>query len=385
MVRFLKADKLFNGKEYLADDQVLVLDNQNSLKEIVSENTLDKNTIERLVGIITPGFINAHCHLELSHLKGMIPLHTGLPAFAKQVVATRNSLDKKEISSKMQEANLEMWNNGIVAVGDISNTEDSFQEKLNSKIYYHTFIELIGLNPVNSKTVFEKGLILLQKLRDRTLVGSLAPHAPYSTSKELIILIANFNHEINQSLTIHNQESEEESKFFNGEPNAFEDLYNSLGLDLSWYKAPGMSSVLYYLEVLSDKPSILVHNTFTTSAEIKAAENKNIYWCFCPGANTYIENRLPDFSIFANQKNKIVMGTDSLASNSRLDLIKEANLILQSTRSFSVQTMLQALTANGAAALGISNDYGNFIIGKNAGLNLVNSTGSKINFIKKIT
>jgi len=383
-VRFLKADKLFDGRTYLAEDSVLVLDHQNLLKEIVSESTLEKNEIERFHGIITPGFVNAHCHLELSHLKGKIPRHTGLPAFAKQVVSLRHTIDKGEISSLMKAAGNDMWNNGIVAVGDISNTEDSFNEKLNSNIYYHTFIELIGLNPANAQTIFDKGNLLLEKLHAMGLPGSLSPHAPYSTSKELIKLIADKNGSMNLSLSIHNQESDEETKFFMGQKNAFDDLYRSLGLDLSWYKAPEVSSLEYYIEVLTDKASILVHNTFTSLANVEATDLKNIYWCFCPGANSYIENRFPDFSIFRNRKNKICIGTDSLASNSDLNVIDEANLVLEHTSEFSPENLLQALTSSGAAALGISDVFGELMPGKNTGLNHVEFKKSKFNFVKKI-
>jgi len=361
-----------------------VLDHQNVLKELVSEKALEANDIEKFEGVITPGFINAHCHLELSHLKGRIPKHTGLPSFAKQIITVRDVVSKEEISATMRHANLEMWNNGIVAVGDISNTEDSFEEKINCKIYYHTFVELIGLNPSNHLTIYEKGLRLLKILNEMGLSGSLAPHAPYSTSRELIKMISAYNNEKNHPLSIHNQESEEESKFFNGQPNGFEELYRSLGLDLSWYRAPGTSSLLHYWELLSDKPSLLVHNTFTKSSEIDITKDKNIYWCFCPGANKYIGNRLPDFSIFENKKNKIVIGTDSLASNDALNVSGEANLILSDTNVFSPEDLLRALTINGAEALGISGEYGQFIPGKNTGLNLIDTKNSKINFLKKI-
>jgi aminodeoxyfutalosine deaminase len=383
-VRFLRGDKLFNGQTYLAEDRVLVLDDQNVLKEIISENEIEKNKIEVFKGTITPGFINAHCHLELSHLKGKISQHTGLPSFAQQVVGSRNSFTKNEISQFSQQADQHMQNNGIVAVGDISNTSDSFEIKQNSKLYYHTFVELIGLNPINAPLILEKGKVLLESLLHLKLPGSLAPHAPYSTSVELIQLIAKHNQTSNTSLSIHNQESEEESKFFEGTPNGFDVLYKSLGLDLSWYKAPGGSSIAHYAKVLSKEPSILVHNTFTTLQDLKATQDKNVYWCFCPGANVYIENRLPDFSVFTDQKNKICIGTDSLASNSQLNVVAEANLILNHTKEFSIETILQALTYNGAAALNSSDKFGSFILDKNAGLNLVDFNNSEINFIKKI-
>lgn len=383
-MRFLKADKIFDGQDYLSPNSVLVLDNQNAIKEIISESELEPAELEYHEGILTPGFINTHCHLELSHLKDKIAKHTGLPAFAGQVVSLRNSVSKEEISSRMQEANIGMWNKGIVAVGDISNTEDSFHEKLNSKIYYHTFLELIGLNPANAHLIFEKGQGLLKKLYALNLPGSLSPHAPYSTSKELIKLIADHNYTGNLSLSIHNQESEEEHKFFHGEPSAFEDLYKSLGLDLSWYKAPNTPSLAHYAEALSVKPSILVHNTFTKVPETKSTESKTVFWCFCPGANLYIENKLPDFSTFADKKERIVLGTDSLASNTDLDILEEANLILNTTSAFSPEDLLRAVTSNGAEALGISENFGHLKTGKNAGINLVNFKNARINFIQKI-
>ncbi|WP_317899263.1 amidohydrolase family protein [Aurantibacillus circumpalustris] len=383
-MRFLKADKLFDGKTYLSQDAVLVVDREGVLREIISENELDINKVEYVKGIISPGFVNAHCHLELSHLKNKIPQSTGLPAFAKQVVSLRNSFSIGEVFSAMHEANLEMQENGIVAVGDISNASDSFEEKQNSSIYYHTFIELLGLNPINAAAIFERGKNLLLELKSEKLAGSLAPHAPYSTSKELIQLISEFNFTNGLSFSIHNQESLEEKKFLEGSPSAFEELFSSLGLDLSWYKATGNSGLKHYFETLSNKPSILVHNTFSTSEDIQLSTKKNIYWCFCPGANMYIENKLPNFSLFANQKNKICFGTDSLASNTQLDVIAEANLVLQHSKEFSLENVLQALTFNGSEALGISDKFGRFIIGKNAGLNQLEFIDSKINFIKKI-
>jgi cytosine/adenosine deaminase-related metal-dependent hydrolase len=383
-MRFLKAHKLFSGKVYLPEGSVLVLDDQNLLKDIVHEAAVEKNEIENFEGVISPGFVNAHCHLELSHLKNKIPQHTGLPGFAKQVVMQRNNTGKEEIRAHMERADSEMWEKGIVAVGDISNGEDSFHKKSSSKIYYHTFIELIGLNPLQSNSLFEKGSELLQKLNKMNLPGSLAPHAPYSTSRELIQRIAAEDYKKGLPFSIHNQESEEETKFFEGKQNAFEDLYRFLNLEISWFEAPGISSLKYYGGALSHGRSLLVHNTFTRAEDLELVKDKTISWCFCPGANKYIENRLPDLTLFSRQKDRLCIGTDSLASNTQLDVIEEANLILNNSRELSYENMLRALTFNGAEALGISGKYGQFIIGKNTGLNLLEFEADKINFIKKI-
>ena len=383
-MRFLKANSLFNGVRFLTPDCVLVLDQNNLLKDVITEKDTEKGNIEHFEGIITPGFVNTHCHLELSHLKNRIPQHTGLPGFAKQVIVQRSSFSPGEIAERIQAADLEMLHNGIVAVGDISNGDSSFAAKANSRLFYHTFIELIGLDPLRSELIFNKGTEILQALKNHNLQGSLAPHAPYSTSTALIKAIAEYNFKTGSPLSIHNQESKEEARFFNGQNNGFNDLFSFLGLDLSWYKAPGGTSLQSYIDALTKKPSVLVHNTFTTPEDISAAAVKNIFWCFCPGANLYIENSLPDFNLFKGLEHQICLGTDSLASNTQLDLLAEANLVLKHTNVFSTEAILSSLTSNAARALTIQDNFGNFITGKNAGLNLITLKNEQLQFIKKI-
>jgi len=383
-MRFLQADQIFNGKEFLNPETVLVLDPQGVLKDLVSAQHIDSLKIEKFDGIFTPGFVNAHCHLELSHLHGLLPQHTGLPEFAKQVIIKRNVVSKEEISEHSKAADKDMWLNGIVAVGDISNQTDSFFAKTSSNIFYHTFIELIGLNPAMAENVFVKGLTLMHALKEFDLKGSFAAHAPYSSSKLLIEKIVDYNLKQNLSLSIHNQESPEENKMMMGRKNDFELLYQFLNLDISWFKPPLSTSLAFYAEALGQCRSILVHNRVSNKDDLARVADQNIFWCFCPNANLYIENSLPEFEIFQALKNNVCLGTDSLASNQTLDLVNEANTILKNTSTFSPEELIRAMTCNGAAALGILDFYGQLILGKNTGLNLIRFVDSQIQFIKKI-
>lgn len=385
-MRFLKANKIFDGRQYLPEGSVLVIDSQNRLKEIVGATTLQNDIIESFEGIIIPGFVNAHCHLELSHLKRKIQKHTGIPGFGKQIIMQRmtGGFTKETIHEHALAADAQMWNNGIVAVGDISNADDSFKTKQNSKIKYHTFIEILGLNPANEKMMFDLSLPFFKMLQSLGLLGSLAPHAPYSTSLQLIDRIAKFDKEHNLPLSIHNQETEEETKFFLGQANGFKDLYDFLKADISWFNAPGHSSLQEYINVFNEQKVMLVHNTFSAKEDIKVAADKNCFFCFCPNANLYIENKLPDYSLFKDYKNSLCLGTDSLASNDNLDLIDEANVILKNSNTFSLETILQMMTYNNASALNLENEFGSLIPGKNTGLNLVNFTNNQLQLTKKI-
>ena len=383
-MRIISANSIFNGINFLSQEMALVIDDFGILKDIVKKTEIQSSEIEHYDGIIAPGFVNAHCHLELSHLFSQIDPKTGLIEFLKQVIAKRNNFNKKEQEDAAIEADFKMWESGIVAVGDISNIDTTFKTKANSKIYYHTFIELIGLNPLHSETIFEKGLSLLKELENYNLIGSLAAHAPFSSSKLLINKIANYNGLNNLAFSIHNQESEEETKFFAGRPSGINDLFDYLNIDINWFIPPKTSSLLSYLDEIPNKKSLLVHNTFCKEEDIIASKHKFINWCFCPGANLFIENTLPNCDLFLNHNQNWCIGTDSLASNQKLDMCFEASILLSKLPSISIESILKALTYNGAKALGIEDKFGKLIIGKNTGLNLIQHSDKQLNFIKKI-
>ncbi len=383
-MRIISANSIFNGINFLSQEMALVIDDFGILKDIVKKKEIQSSEIEHYDGIIAPGFVNAHCHLELSHLFSQIYPKTGLIEFLKQVIAKRNNFNKKEQEDAAIEADFKMWESGIVAVGDISNIDTTFKTKANSKIYYHTFIELIGLNPFHSETIFEKGLSLLKELENYNLIGSLAAHAPFSSSKLLINKIANYNSLNNLAFSIHNQESEEETKFFAGRPSDINDLFDYLNIDINWFTPPKTSSLLSYLDEIPNKKSLLVHNTFCKEEDIIASKHKFINWCFCPGANLFIENTLPNYDLFLNHNQNWCIGTDSLASNQKLDMCFEASILLAKSPSISIESILKALTYNGAKALGIEDKFGKLIIGKNTGLNLIQHNDKQLNFKQKI-
>ena len=144
-MRFLTADYLYPLHTEPIKEGVLQVDNKGRVISLY--NSRDKIPADRLEvfnGIICPGFINTHCHLELSHMLGEIPEKTGLPDFIFKVSKKRKATQEK-IQSSIIKADADMRANGIVAVGDISNTADTFLVKQKSTIKYHTFIELFDI------------------------------------------------------------------------------------------------------------------------------------------------------------------------------------------------------------------------------------------------
>lgn len=379
MLRFLSANKIFNQTKFLQPNSIIVIES-NIVKEITSKAEVPNDKIEIIDGIIAPGFINAHCHTELSHLKEKINVNTGLIEFAKNIIKKRNEYTLNEIEKHIFDADELMYKNGIVAVGDICNTSHSLPIKKRSKIYYHNFIEIMGLNPIHAEHSLKEGLKLHNLFLNNGQKASVAPHAPYSTSLELISQIEKHNGTIVS--TIHNQESEEETLFFNGENSKINDLYNYLNISINFFKAPKSSSLNYYYPYFKNKKNILVHNTFTKKTDIEFT-NDNVYWCFCPNANLYIENSLPNYKAFQKLMSHICIGTDSLASNTSLDVCSEINTILNHTNIFSIEQLLQAATYNGAKALQINDVYGS-IKGNITSFNVLTFKNNKLKFISKL-
>jgi cytosine/adenosine deaminase-related metal-dependent hydrolase len=265
-----------------------------------------------------------------------------------------------------------MYTNGIVAVGDIANTDASIAVKKASKLYYHSFIETFGFRPAQAEEVFAKALGLLSEFKP--LSCSITPHAPYSVSKELFKLIKNYCATNRNLLSMHNQECDDENKFYRYKLGSFNELYSTFGIDISHFKPMARNSIQSVIPLLSSKQDILmVHNTCTNLKDIYFIKrfDRNIHWCFCPNANLYIENRLPKVELFLGQGYNITLGTDSLASNSKLCILSEMRTLQQRIPSLSTERLIEWATLNGANFLGIADEKGSITPGKTPGLNLI--------------
>lgn len=371
--RKLKADYLFNGETLLSNNNVLITDQVGKIINIIDAKDADEG-IEIFDGIISPGFINAHCHIELSHLKNLIPEKTGLIDFVFRIVSEKHFADDK-ISVAIENAENEMLQNGIIAVGDICNNYLSAAQKVKENLHYYNFIETSGWLPQAAGIRFQKSKSIYDDFRKNSLKASIVPHAPYSVSenlwKEMIPYFPG------KTVTIHNQESPDEDLFFMEGKGDFTKMYKMMNIDNSFYKAKKIRSIESYFENFSSTASvILVHNTFTKQEDmdfIKKHKNQNqlVSFCLCPNANLYIENTLPSVNLFLRNDINIILGTDSLASNHQLNILEEIKTILNFFPEIKTETLLKWATLNGAKALQMENELGSFETGKNPGVILI--------------
>ena len=370
MYQKFQATQLFTGTELLQDQLVLITKQDGTVEGIVGLDDAGED-IQSFEGILSPGFINAHCHLELSHMKGMIPPETGLNEFVKQIVSMRK-VEEALIKDAILRGEQEMIANGIVAVGDISNTTDTLAQKAKNNLAYYNFVEIYDLDPLRAPEKITAGLEVQKKFTDAGLLASLIPHAPYSVTFALWKLLT--EHFGSHTITMHNQETPAENEFFETKTGDFLNMYKRVNVELDFFHATGLSSLLSVLPYFKKATtSILVHNSFTTTEDIKAVQKEmpNTFWCLCPNANQYIEKTMPPIQLLQNNQANIIVGTDSLASNWSLNILDELKTIQKHIPSIPLSEMLTWATLNGARALQMDKTLGSFEKGKNPGVVLI--------------
>ncbi len=374
MYRKVTASQIFNGFEFLPSKQVVIADHLGNIRDVVSEHDAGDD-IQYFDGILCPGFINTHCHLELSHLKGMIPQKTGLIDFVSSVMEKRH-FQIEMIQDSLSKAEASMLENGIVAIGDICNTNVTIDQKKKNNIFYHNFLEVTGFPKEVANPRFEKIEDLYREFTLHGLSSSIVPHAPYSVSIELFKKINAFAN--NDIVSIHNQETTAENEWYQNKSGSFLDFYNKYHITTDSFEPFNSSSLQAILPFFTQQKSLMfVHNVFTTEEDVAKAImhvkkcNSALYFCLCPKANMYIGGELPDIDMLIKNKANITLGTDSLASNDELSILSEIKLIQNKFPHIPLALLLKWATYNGAQALQIESQYGSFEKGKQPGMLLI--------------
>ena len=374
----IAATYLFTPENQLLKNGVLICDPDGTILDIATtgDNMKEQAGMEYYSGILVPGFVNTHCHLELSYLKGKIKEKAGMGEFLGQINQLRN--DKPEDPDNLfRIIDRKMWTAGIAATGDIVNSADTIKVKQNSNIYYHTFIETFGFHPARAERAFNFALKVQRQFKGEKLSSSIVPHSPYSVSEPLFHKVAENARAKHSLISIHNQESKAETQFFaTGDGPVADHFKHNLNLDISHWKPTGISPLLSILNYLpAENRLILVHNTFTQKSDIEELKKRrnleNTFFTLCPNSNLYIENQLPPITLFQEENLKVCIGTDSLASNNELSVLSELVTLQHHFPELQLEELLNWACLTGAKALGIEDKFGSFEPGKKPGINLI--------------
>lgn len=321
-------------------------------------------------GVIIPGFVNCHCHLELSHMKDNTSEKPGLGGFIEQIRSTRD-YSKDNMYSCLLAADKQMYNEGIVLCADVCNTSDSFELKKESSITYISLLEVFGLDPEKAVKRFDEISRVAQKAKEMDLDYSLVPHSVYSMSLTLFRLLRNESQN-NKVTSVHFMESAEEETFIKSRSGSLMSSYQRSGLLPLKLETVMSHSDAVLNEITRSGNLILVHNTFAdrnTIRKVKARER--LFWCLCPNSNIYIENNIPPLKLLLEEGCALVIGSDSLASNSRLSILEEIKTLQSNFPEVQLEDLICWATLNGAKALGKEEQFGKIETGRKPGLLLL--------------
>ncbi len=371
-MRFFSAQYVFTNTRPPLKRPIICTDNNGYILNIedTGGNLPERANIEFHNGIIIPGFVNCHCHLELSYLNNEITPGEKLHGFLLEMNQKRFNLHKNE-RDHAYKADVLMANSGVVVCADICNSPITFDIKRKSSIHYINLIEIFGIDHRKSRQRLEESLLLASKADEESLEWYLTPHSVYSVSLPLFRLIK--EHSLrNRVSSIHFLESDVEIPFIESHSGPLMDIYRQ-------FLSPGDEpfTVKDHITAVTDEITssgnlILVHNTFIRKNHIESLKKrKNLFYCLCPNSNLIIEGKLPPVSLLAGEGCNIVMGTDSLSSNYELNILSEMKTLCFAFPEISLETLVKWATLNGAKALSADSFAGTIEPGKKPGLVLI--------------
>lgn len=327
-----------------------------------------------LYGAIVPGFVNAHCHVELSHLHGKFRKGTGMAGFIDQINALRDWAGKDVKQALVKEWMDKMWREGVSAMADISNDDSSFDVKKSHPMYTRTFLEVFGSEPEMCEGVMQEVTELNAVADSAGIDAAPTPHSCYTMSPQLLSASALAGLEKGY-VSYHSQESQEEEELVRSGSGAMYENRKRSGM--STPPVTGESSLKYFLDRLSDvkvapydEHILLVHNVCLSQDDIDAAVKvmKNVYWAICPLSNIFIHDSLPPIPLMRRNGLDIMLGTDSLSSNDDLDMVKEMICIHENFPEVSMSEILRWSSLNGARFLSKDDELGSLTPGKRPGI-----------------
>ena len=347
---------LVNGR--LERNIIVDVDSDGTIIAVERYDNIDREAhVEFFPGILIPGMVNAHCHLELSYLRGAIAEGGGYATFASEIGRVRGNYTNEERLYAATVADAMMWEQGVEAVADIANDDLVMPIKERSRIHYKTMFEFFGLNNHNTEP--------LEALAKQYADASVTPHSTYSVQEQ------EFNHlckRYSSLLSLHFLESENEALLYQHE-GSLQQWYSRMGWECEFLHHGTPAQRVAHC-VPTDSHLLLVHATCATREDVTTIERAlqgRASWVLCPESNRYISNLRPPVAMLEDMGANIAIGTDSLASARRLSMAD--NMLLLG--DIPVERLLTYATINGAKALGIEATKGSIEVGKRPGLVIV--------------
>jgi aminodeoxyfutalosine deaminase len=326
-------------------------------------------SVECYPGIFMPALVNAHMHLELSHLQ------TGLPLSEEELFTDwieallikrgENTLSENDIVEITQGQIEQQYNSGVAFIGDIGNDPNPpfFKNRNNKEPEIYRMVEFLGSTKEAQQITFER-------LSDLSLTYPATAHAPYSTRPETLVEIKKRCKKAEHIFSVHTAEVAAEEYFIHSQTGQFVEFLKKRGSwngDFFEKSQKSKSSIDYFSKLgLLDEQTLLVHCVHLSEFDLDIIENSGAHICVCPGSNSFLHSGVAPIGEMISHGILPAIGTDSLASNVSLDMWGEMQRIYKEHPDVDSLDILKMATQAGARAFDRMKDYGTLSVGKKA-------------------
>jgi aminodeoxyfutalosine deaminase len=347
-----------NAAIWIKEDTIYFAGSSDDLPEAARSDA----EVYQIEGVIFPGLVNAHCHLELSHLENL-PYPGEFVAWIRQVLAKKYQNDDEPPDRAMARGILQSLLGGTTTIGDHISCDGELEALLRSPLRGRAFIEILGVVEQVAEDLCENSFALAQALASPNHKISLhpSPHSVHALYPAVLKKILSKDHDL---VSIHLGESEAEQEYFSESKGAMAELIRERGSPLP----PSATSALAVLEQegFLDNRILSVHGNYFTDDELKLCAKRGVSIVHCPRSHQYFEHRPFPMDQAKKYGVNVALGTDSLASASSLSMLEVLRGARENFPQLTPNDIFSMATAHGAKALKLSQQIGAVVSGKKA-------------------
>lgn len=376
-MRAVHADGVVIGDGDAVRDGAVVLDRHGVIHDVgPARDVLPRSSgasVERIRGVVLPGLVNAHTHLELSALRGQVPGGAGFVSWVEHLIGARLEVHPEADSGAIERAADELALFGTVAVGEVTNSLAAVHALARRGFVGCIFHEVFGVDrPSVERRIGELARLVEEHVGEwptSELSYAPTPHTLYTTHESAVRRLVHEARSRGARVSIHLAEHANERRFLETGDGPVAAWYaQRLKLSPEALEFPGKSPIAFAQQVGALEPDVLcVHLTDARPDELEVLARRNVPAVFCPRSNLFIEMRLPPLLAARSAGLLPALGTDSLASNASLDVLAEARALSDRFPTVPADELLRMATWQGARALGRT-DVGRIAPGARPGL-----------------
>jgi aminodeoxyfutalosine deaminase len=362
-MRAVHADAVVTGDAEVLRDGAVVVDKRGVIVEVgPAGEVLARHagvTPERVRGVVLPGLVNAHTHIELSALRGQVPGGAGFVPWVEQMIGVRAEARPEDDATAIEGAVADLDAFGTVAVGEVSNSLSAVRPLARRGFVGRIFHEVFGIErgPLEQR-VADLPNVIAERVGpwpSPDLAYTVTPHTLYTTHATVVRRLAREAREHGSRISLHLAEHAAERRFLEHGDGPIPAWYETrLKLRRDLIEWPGKSPIALADDLGALGPHVIcVHLTDARPEELERVAHRGAPVVFCPRSNLFIETRLPP--LLAARAAGIFpgLGTDSLASNASLDVLAEARALADRFPTVPARDLLRMATWEGGRALGI--------------------------------